>query len=546
MQQIALLLLLIALDTIRLVAAQEPIRIEGGWIRGEVTEDSVHAYRGIPYAAPPIGDLRWKPPQAVKRWSGVRDATRFSDACTQPSGGSPDYAFLEMEQLKSQSEDCLHLNVWTAAESADEKRPVMVWIHGGNLTGGKGAKTGYRGTNLAKKGMVLVTINYRLGPLGYLAHPLLSEEDPNGSSGNYGVLDQIAALRWVQRNIATFGGDSANVTIFGESAGSFSVNYLVASRLAKGLFHRAIGQSGARFQPMRDLRYSEPDNPSAEAIGLEVAKALGVANEEGAIQKLRTVPARELVNAVRETRRQTGFAPRPNLDGWVFPRGLCEIFQRGEHNDVPVIVGWNADEGTNLVHPWAPTDVSRYREQIRKQYEDLAEEFLELYEVGDDEDARRAHFESYTDSDKGWQMRTWARMTTKHGKSAAYLYLFSRVPPGPTAERYGAYHTAEIFYVFGNLSLGKPPFEPPRIGHHPYERLDRELSETMMAYWVNFATTGDPNGEGLPIWPAYNERDDELIEFGDRITLRKRVRAEKLDFWDRFFGDECNFLRGRQ
>ena len=505
----------------------------------------VRVYRGIPYAAPPVGDLRWRPPQPVEPWEGVREATRFASQCWQGDGASPDYAFLQMNPRSNRSEDCLYLNIWSPPPS-DALRPVMVWIHGGSFLGGSASDLGYQGANLARQGVVVVTINYRLQLFGFLAHPLLSKEDPHGSSGNYGILDQIAALRWVQRNISAFGGDPNNVTIFGESAGAFSVNYLVASPLAEGLFHRAIGQSGGRFLPMRDLRNAEPYNLSAEAVGLTAAEALGVDTNEDAIETLRKILAEKLVEAMNATMRQTGAAPRPNRDGWGFPRGVCEIFRRGEHNDVPVVVGWNADEGTDLVHPWAPADVAKYREDVRQQFGDFAEEFLELHEVEDDEDARRAHFESYTDGEMAWHMLTWSRMTTKHGRSPAYLYLFSRVPPGATAERYGAYHTAEIFYVFGNLNLGKPPFEPPRIGHHPYVQIDRDLSKTMMSYWINFAKTGDPNGDGLPAWPEFSGEREELLEFGDRIQRRSRVRAKYFDFWDRYYGDDCGLLRGRR
>ena len=316
--------------------------------------------------------------------------------------------------------------------------------------------------------------------------------------------------------------------------------------MARGLFHRAIGQSGGRFLPMRNLKESGSYSHSAEEVGLVAAESMGVENTDSALERLREVSPESLVQAANAAMRQTGAAPRPNLDGWVFARGVCETFSHREQNDVPLLLGWNRDEGTDLVHPWAPTDIAQYRTEIRDQYGDFAEEFLELYEVEDDEDARRAHFESYTDGEMAWQMLTWSRMARRYGKSLAYLYLFSRVPPGPTAEHYGAYHTAEIFYVFGLLGLGSSPFDPPRVGHHPYEEIDQNLSQMMMSYWVNFASTGDPNGEGLPLWPQYSRQTGELLELGDHVVPRAEIRADYFDFWDRYYGEDCSLLRGRQ
>ena len=294
---------------------------------------------------------------------------------------------------------------------------------------------------------------------------------------------------------------------------------------------------------MRPLRGSGAYDRSAEEVGLAAAEALGVENKDGSVERLREIPADQLVGIL--TNGRIGAVPRPNRDGWVLPNGVCEAFRAGEHNDVPVIVGWNADEATNLVGPFAPTDVSSYREEIRDQYGEMADEFLELYSFNSVEEGQTAYLESWTDGFVGWQMHAWARTAAHHGRSPAYLYLFSRVPPGATTARYGAYHMAEVFYVFGKLSLGRPPFEPPRMGFHPYEELDHELSETMMSYWVNFATSGDPNSDGLPAWSAYSDEKEELLELGDTVETRRKYRAQYFDLWDRYFGPDCSLLRDR-
>src|SRR5262249_14218117 len=323
-------------------AAADVVRVEGGQISGSAA-DGVRAFKGIPYAAPPVGTLRWKAPQPVVPWSGVRQCDAFGPECPQAPYPS---ASMYYTPPQKQSEDCLYLNIWTAAQPR-QKLPVMVWIHGGALTRGSGAHAVYDGAALARKGVVLVTINYRLGPSGYLAHPELSAESPNHSSGNYGVLDQIAALKWVQKNIAAFGGNPARVTIFGESAGSWSVNTLVATPLAKGLFQAAIGESGASFQPGMHLKDDRNGLPSAEKVGAAFAKAAGT----NSLAPLRAVPAEKIVDLFNNDTEGKKFRTQPNVDGWVFPDEIRAIFAGGKQNDVPVIVGSNANEMTTLTTP---------------------------------------------------------------------------------------------------------------------------------------------------------------------------------------------------
>jgi len=405
--------------------------------------------------------------------------------------------------LQTVSEDCLYLNVWTAAASASEKRPVMVWIHGGAYTRGSGATPTYNGEVLAHKGTVVVTINYRLGIFGFLAHPELTKESDVKSSGNYGLLDMVAALEWVQRNIAAFGGDPGRVTIFGESAGSSAVNFLMASPLAKGLFHRVIGESGANFGGANFGRRSLLTD--AEKAGARL----------GTLAELRAKSSAELLKL--ET------PARPNVDGWFLPEEVSAIFATGKQNDVPVIAGYNADEMTTLAPLPAGANARSFLELVQGRYGASAGEFLKLYPAGSDAEAANSYYASGRDQGMGWQMRTWAGMQSNSGKAPAYLYYFSRIPPGPTAAKYRSYHAAEIQYVFGNLRSTRP-----------WEDADRKLSETMSSYWVNFAAGGDPNGKGLPKWPVYDVRNDESMEFGDTVATKRGINKPGLDFFDRF------------
>jgi para-nitrobenzyl esterase len=486
------------------LATGDELTIEGGKVSG-VLQDGVRVYKGIPYAAPPVGELRWKPPQPVVRWEGVRSGSEYGPDCPQapyPRGS------IFYSAPRQQSEDCLCLNVWTAAR-AGEKRPVMVWIHGGALTRGSGAAATYDGRVLAQKGVVVVTINYRLGVLGYFAHPELTAESPRRSSGNYGVLDQLAALNWVSRNIAAFGGDSSKVTIFGESAGAWSVNALVASPLGRGLFHRAIGQSGGSFGAGVSLA-------AAERMGAGLAKRV----KAESLAALRGLPAEGLVEAAGGL---AGLRTTTIVDGWVLPEEIRAIFARGRQNDVPVIVGSNANEMTSLTAPATiPQTIDAYRQRVESQYPGRGTEFDRFYPVAGDEAVPDAYLDIMRDVTFTVQMRTWARMTAT-GRSKAFWYYFTHSPPIPNSKYMRAFHAAEIAYVFGNIN---------RFGLSPRDT-DRRLSETMAGYWVNFAKTGDPNGPGLPAWPVYNTTDDHYLELGPVIRPGKRLLRDQLDFLEK-------------
>ncbi len=487
-----------------LAAARHTVRTEGGSISGTAA-NGVRIFKGIPYAASPVGDLRWRPPQPAAAWSGVRAADAFGPDCPQtPYPPGSIYA----APPKPQSEDCLYLNVWTAANAGD-RRPVMVWIHGGALTRGSGATPTYDGSALTKKGVVVVTINYRLGPLGYLAHPALTAESPHHASGNYGVLDQIAALTWVQRNIAAFGGDPASVTIFGESAGSWSVNTLVASPLAKGLFVRAIGESGARFTYGAFLSDDRNGVTSADKAGVAFAKTAGV----DSLAALRAVPADKLVAIA-------GFRTQETVDGWVFPDEVRTIFARKTHNNVAIIAGSNANEMTTLTVPasW-PKTLEEYRTRVAAQYGDMVKDFDAVYPVTSDADVRDSWLGSQRDALFTLNMRTWARLTVAGG-SKAYLYQFTHVTPNPNPQL-GAYHASEIAYVFNNA---RPAWMD----------VDRRLADQMSSYWVNFATTGDPNGKGLPAWTAYDLNAEPYMDLGDTPQVRTHLLKAQLDFLERF------------
>ena len=489
------------------------VDVTRGRISGSpVTDTEVWAYTGVPFAAPPVGELRWRPPQPVEPWTEVRDATVFGPACLQPLR-PVDHFYGQM--VDEMEEDCLYLNVWTAAHP-DDRVPVMVWIHGGGLSSGHGGEATYDGTALAERGVVLVTINYRLGPLGYLAHPLLAAESEHNASGNYGTLDQVAALTWVRDNVAAFGGDPGRVTIFGESAGSWSVNHMMATPLASGLFHQAIGESGGGFGSF-GTAYARSET---EALGQQFADTLLGKDTSVSLDALRAKTGEEVMASRGEERFS------PNVDAWVFPDTIYNIFAAGAQNDVPVIVGSNADEGSGRREP---TTVADYRASAHRDYGDLAERFLANYPAKTDAEAVAGRMGTYTDGSFGWEMRTWARMM-ETVSSNAYYYFFSRVAPGPVADRSGAFHAAEIIYVFDNL--GKSPYP---YANRDYDATDHQVSDVMASYWVNFATTGDPNGEGLPVWPIYTREADAALEFGDTVEVRTGIRKGRLDFMDAYY-----------
>lgn len=493
------LLTVLLASTLSLAGVKDVVKTASGPLAGAPgTNPAVQVYKGIPFAAPPVGDLRWREPQPAAPWKEVRPAVEFGAECMQAPypENSPYYT-----KPRPTSEDCLYLNVWTAAKTASEKRPVMVWIHGGAFTRGSGSTPTYDGEKLAAKGVVLVTVNYRLGVFGFLAHPELSKESPHHVSGNYALLDQIAALKWVHENIAAFGGDPGRVTIFGESAGSWAVNLLTATPLAKGLFHRVIGESGASFG--RNLTMAD-----AEQAGIKLGERI----QAPTLAALRAKSADDLLKA--------GGAAAACIDGWFLPESVAAIYAHGKQNDVPTIAGYNHDEATAFV-PTPPT-AAAFKSQAQQRYASVLDDYLKVYPAGSDEEAGESALRAWRDQTFGWEMRTWVRQQTKTAKSPAYLYFFTRVPPGPYAARLRSYHASEIAYVFGTLSPARP-----------WEDVDRQLSETMSSYWVNFATTGDPNGKGLPAWPKYAASDDASMVLGDKVEVQRGVNKPGLDVLDR-------------
>ena len=405
---------------------------------------------------------------------------------------------------------------------------MLFWVHGGGLNNGTGAQVTYRGEALAARGAVVVTTNYRLGPLGYLAHPLLSTEDSHGSSGNYGVLDQVAALEWVRDNIAAFGGDPARVTIFGESAGSWSVNVLQATPLAAGLFHGVIGESGGVFGGTGRLQEASLRGDSAEAVGERWIEGLLAATSGGAVslESMRAVPADAVVEFIRS--RQAPFRTAANVDGWVLAQSVYETFASGRQHDVPVIVGSNADEGTTLAAFGAPADLAAHRAAVERQFGAMAAQHHQVYPASTDDEARRAYLDSYAQRTFGWEMRTWADLMSTVS-SPAYLYYFTRTAPAEDADRVRAFHAAEIVYVFNNLGRSPYPY-----ANRDYDARDQALSDAMADAWVRFAATGNPNGAGLPEWPAYTPDGHPTMVFGDATEVMPHPAATQLDFVDQF------------
>jgi para-nitrobenzyl esterase len=506
---------LMCLFAVNLFAA-EPIEVDGGRISGEPspTNAKVMVYKGIPFAAPPIGELRWKAPQPVKAWDGVRECTAFGPSC--PQDAEPLRRAYGTD-IGPMSEDCLYLNVYTAGLGGG-KRPVMVWIHGGGNTMGSAAQ--YNGTTFASKGVVLVAINYRLGAFGFLAHPELTKESSNKSSGNYGLLDQIAALEWVKRNIAAFGGDPGNVTIFGESAGAVNVGCLMASPLAKGLFHRAIAQSGSAIGVITPLS-GEGARGSGEQRGVEFQNSLGA----DSLAAMRAKSSDDVLKTFLAANPGIG-GTGPIVDGWVLPAAPVRAIAMGQGSPVPFMTGANANEGSIfLARDGVPATVEDYEKQTKDRFGENAARVLELYPVKEVKDIRWALDQIQTDQRFLAGSRVTLRGAQKQNPNA-YLYFFTRVRPG--GEALGAFHAAEISYVFG--SLGE------RLGRGTTEETDTKLSEAMNSYWVNFAKTGDPNGQGLPNWPAYDTKGEAYMELGNEIAAKKELHKEKLDFFEKIAG----------
>jgi para-nitrobenzyl esterase len=474
-----------------------------GKVQGKtINQGKVNAYLGLPYAAPPVGDLRWKAPEPPVKWEGVRDATQYGARCF------PKQVFSDMSfQDKGPSEDCLYLNVFAPANAkAKDKLPVMFWIHGGGYSAGSASEPRHNGDFLPTKGVVLVTINYRLGVFGFLATADLAKE-AGGATGNYGLLDMVAALRWVKANIAGFGGDTDNVTIFGESAGSFAVSTLMAAPLPRGLFQKAIGESGGAFSNVPSTITLE-DREKGDA---EWAASLGAAT----IAELRAMPA----EAVLEASRKSG-APRfsPVVDGRLLTEPVWQTYAEGKQAHVPLLAGWNRDENNSLA---SGMTVEKWKGFAARNFGDRAEEFLTLYPGASDEQAARSAIDYGSDAFIAFSTWQWVEAHRKTGDSPIYRYHFElAAPPSTFHPEATAFHSDDIEYVFGTLDT--------RPGSQ-WRPEDRKLSDEMMSYWTNFARSGDPNGPGLPVWPKYGA-ERELIHLGDPITAGPSTVEPRYEF----------------
>jgi para-nitrobenzyl esterase len=487
------------------VAIARPVVIESGQIQG-VRDNGLIVYKGVPYAAPPLQTLRWREPQPLAPWKGVRLADAFSPACEQKGVSMPG------ETAPTVSEDCLYLNIWTPAHEATEPLPVIAWIHGGGYSNGSASMPLYWGDKLAHKSVIVVTIAYRLGPLGFLAHPDLTRESAHHSSGNYGFMDQIAALEWIQRNIAAFGGDPKRVTIAGQSAGSMAVSALMASPRAKGLFQQAIGESGGLFEPIALAPNYLLIN--AEREGEKYFESLGVAS----LQAARKLPATALLGGT------AGSITHPVIEPYVLPISPYDAFATGKQNDVPVILGSNAEEARALADV-TNVKASTFAQDVNATFGELPAPITAAYPYTTDSDARQARLDLERDLRFGWDMWAWARLQATTGHGAVYYYSFKQRPPFPAGSPYegwGASHFAELWYVFDHLDQGKWQWSPA----------DRQLAAEISDYWVNFAKTGNPNGKGLPQWRAFHGENGNTQYLIDPITAGEVPNIKQLQVFD--------------
>ncbi|MFC1493971.1 carboxylesterase/lipase family protein [Thermodesulfobacteriota bacterium] len=507
--------------------AQEPapaaVRVEGGLVQGAV-EDGLTVYRGIPFAAPPVGDLRWRAPQPVLKWDGVKETVKFAPACVQgmmmgPGGSGP-----------APCEDCLYLNIWSPAKSPRDRVPVFVWIYGGGFAGGATSYPIFSGEKLAKKGVMLVSIAYRVGQMGFFVHPELSAETENHVSGNYGLLDMIASLKWIQKNIAAFGGDPNQVTIFGESAGGIAVSMLCASPLAKGLFHGAISESGGSFGPPRPETMPGENMKrltDAELSGVASLKAVGVASIAAARQlspdKLSGGGRGQGVQAARGGGGPPGLSNWPIIDGWVIPDDQHKLYEAKRYNDVPVLIGYNSDEGLSFSPARTPED---YIASVKSRFGPFADKLIAAYPPGTGTVAKTAR-DLMRDAAFGWQTWIWARLQSKTGKSRVFYYYFDQHPDYPADSPQagqGSPHGQEVSYVFQHLNPDQQP-----------AKSDEVISEAMATYWTNFAKFGDPNGPGLPEWPAFSDVNPVVMHFSRTPHTGPVPGGDALMVMDQYF-----------
>lgn len=506
MKNLSLILVIIILGLCSCTPRQPgQVKVEGGLIQGTV-EGDLMIFKGIPFAAPPVGDLRWRAPQPVEKWDGIRQTAEYAPAPMQ--GGNPH---------SGKSEDCLYLNVWTPAKSTKEKIPVLVWIYGGGFSFGSTSDPVHNGEHLARKGVVLVSIAYRVGQIGFLAHPELSAENPNNVSGNYGLLDMIAGLEWIQKNIVAFGGDPEKVTIFGESAGGIAVSMLCASPLATGLFHGAISQSGGSFGPTRPTTFPGENMKTlqqAEEAGIDFTQKAGVSS----IAELRKIDAGKLPSG-------WGMGSAwPIVDGYVIPDDQFKLYEAGKYNDVPVLVGYNSDEGASFSREKTPKE---FIAGVEARYGKFAGDLLKAYPVGDTSVPKTAR-DLARDAAFGWHTWSWARLQAKTGKSEVYYYYFDQHPDYPKDSPqygYGSPHGQDVAYVFMHLDSLNPQTT----------KSDLEISEAMGTYWTNFARYGHPNGEGVPEWPAFSDASPVVMYLGPTPHTGPVPSEESIKVLDAYF-----------
>ena len=504
----------------------QPIAVEGGLVSGVPGNDStIMTFKSIPFAAPPVGNLRWRAPQPIVPWHGLHATDKYPPSCIQdiPTANPPwTYEFMTHNEI---GEDCLYLNVFTPANSAAKKLPVFVWIYGGGFQQGSTAVPLYDGEGLAKKGLVVVTINYRVGVLGFLAHPELTKESGHQSSGNYALLDQIAALQWIQSNIAKFGGDAHNVTIAGQSAGGAAVHDLTASPLARGLFQRAIVQSGGSSVGRGGITNGPEALAAAETKGEKFAEAKGAHS----LADLRSMSWQKLMEPVNSPApqggppSQSGFRFAPIVDGYVLPASFMSVIADGKQNDVVTLTGSALGELGGIDGPQKPVTLSQFQDRSRQRFAEAAEEFLKLYPATTDEEAQAAQKQSAVDQSLVAQY-LWAQARSKTAKTKVYEYLWDHTLPGPDSARLGAFHSSELPYTLNNLHTSDRPFTED----------DRKIAAMMSSYWANFCATGDPNGKGLPTWPVI---DDKLhvMELGDKTKpIPLAANQEKIRFFTKF------------
>lgn len=486
--------MMLALASPTMAAELPTVTIAQGKLTG-LSDGGLHAFKGIPYAKAPVGTLRWKPPVPASGWQGAREATAFGPSCMQPPVAATS---IYSDPPAAMSEDCLTLNVWAPAEA--RKAPVVVWIHGGSLRIGGSAQPMYDGANFARRGVIFVSANYRLGVLGWLAHPSLAAESPQHATGNYGLLDQLEALRWVNDNIAAFGGDPGNVTVMGESAGALSVTYLLASPMAHGLFNKAISES-ANTRAIPELAGPAYGLSGAGQIGEKIATAIGAAD----LPALRAMDAETLT--VEATK--AGFSPQGTIDGWSLTAQVVDVFDRGQQVQVPLLAGFNSGEvrSQGFVAKDLP-DEATYEAKIKQGYGDLAPEFLRLYPASD---IRESTLATLRDAIYGWATERMVRKQTQAGQPS-YLYIFDHCYPAAKERGLCGFHASELPYVFGFVG---PDAMLPDNWPRPAGKVEQAMSEAMMDYWVGFIRDGVPGGANRPIWPAYAE-SEAYMHFADK------------------------------